>query len=208
MFDKASDTSAVAPARSADMFSSPKFRAVTLSEANAPRLQEFFERNPEYSLLVDGEPPGPGRALENIRATLPDGYAYTEVITLGWENSAGQMVAMANCVFDLLATGVFHIGLFMVDTRHWGSGSGRGCCAALENGARKTGMRWLRLGVVIGNTRAEEFWSDCGFVEVRRREGVEMGRKIQNLRVMVKPLCGEPIADYLERVARDNPGAP
>ena len=66
---------------------------------------------------------------------------------------------------------------------------------------------WMRLGVVAGNGRAERFWEKCGFVEVRRREELMMGAKINTVRVMVKPLAGGALPDYLAAVKRDNPHA-
>jgi len=63
--------------------------------------------------------------------------------------------------------------------------------------------RWLRLGVVIGNSRAERFWEKAGYQDVRKRDGVEMGKRINTLRVMAKPL-GEPDwAAHLASVPRD-----
>ena len=69
------------------------------------------------------------------------------------------------------------------------------------------GARWLRLGVVQGNARAERFWEKMGYVETRRRLGVEMGTKVHTLRVMAKPLGGT-LEELLERVPRDRPDAP
>ena len=54
-----------------------------------------------------------------------------------------------------------------------------------------------------GNTRAEQFWERCGYHEVRRREGIPMGVRVNDVRVMVKPLAEGSIADYLAQVARD-----
>ena len=60
--------------------------------------------------------------------------------------------------------------------------------------------------MVVGNDRAERFWERQGFAEVRRRDGISMGQRVNSLRVMVKPLDGGRIADYLEMVPRDRPG--
>jgi len=96
----------------------------------------------------------------------------------------------------------------MVDGAARGSGLARSLFDRVERWAIAGGATWLRLGVVTGNARAERFWSSAGFVEVRRREGVAMGAKVNTVRVMVKPLAGGTLADYLARVARDRPDAP
>ena len=70
------------------------------------------------------------------------------------------------------------------------------------------GRAWLRLGVVQGSARAERFWQRCGYVQVRERGPVAMGKQSNLLRVMAKPLAGGTIDEYLALVARDRPGAP
>lgn len=66
-------------------------------------------------------------------------------------------------------------------------------------------VRWVRPGVVEGYLRAERFWEARGFVDVRRRDGVEMGQQVNNLRVMANPLAGGAISEYFALVARDRP---
>jgi ribosomal protein S18 acetylase RimI-like enzyme len=70
---------------------------------------------------------------------------------------------------------------------------------------RAGGAQWVRLGVVVGNARAERFWEKAGFGEVRRRYEVEIEGRVGDLRVMVKRLAGRSIAEYLALVARDRP---
>ena len=70
------------------------------------------------------------------------------------------------------------------------------------------GAHWIRLGVVVGNARAERFWARCGYVQVRERGPLEMGKKTNMLRVMVKPLAGGSLDAYLSLVERDRPDAP
>jgi len=57
---------------------------------------------------------------------------------------------------------------------------------------------------VVGNARAEHFWIRCGFIDVRLRAGVPMGARVNDVRVMVKPLTGEALADYRALVPRDD----
>ncbi len=80
--------------------------------------------------------------------------------------------------------------------------------AELERWMQRRGAAWVRLGVVVGNTRAERFWERQGFVEVRRRDGLTMGERVNALRVMIKPLDGGLVEDDLVMVPRDRPGAP
>ena len=173
-----------------------------------PLLQRFFDANPDYFLAVNGEIAGADEAHEEVHGSLPAGWPFTRKWVVGIADSNGALVAMMNVVTDLLAAGVWHIGLFMVGVEARGTGLAPALLRRLERWAIAGGAAWLRLGVVAGNARAEKFWESAGFVEVRCREGVAMGRKINTVRAMVKPLAGGTLPDYLQQVARDRPEAP
>jgi ribosomal protein S18 acetylase RimI-like enzyme len=101
---------------------------------------------------------------------------------------------------------VWHIGLFIVATQAFGTGLAAELHDALLDWARAHGARWMRLGVVAGNERAERFWRRRGYVETRVRDGIAMGARVNSVRVMVRPLDGGRVDDYLGLVARDRPG--
>jgi ribosomal protein S18 acetylase RimI-like enzyme len=77
-----------------------------------------------------------------------------------------------------------------------------------ERWAREGGAQWMRLGVVESNAKACRFWDKMGFVQVRMRDLPMPGGATQPVRVMVKPLSGRGIEDYLSRVERDRPETP
>jgi len=182
--------------------------AIEIGADAVPLLQRFFDANPDYFLAVNGEIPGVDEAHEEVHGILPAGWSFTRKWVVGIVDSNGEMVAMMNVVSDLLAAGVWHIGLFMVAGAAHGTGLAQALMRRLERWALAGGGAWLRLGVVAGNVRAESFWESAGFVEVRRRDGVAMGRKVNTVRVMVKPLAGGTLPAYLALVARDRPDAP
>jgi hypothetical protein len=70
---------------------------------------------------------------------------------------------------------------------------------------RMNSALWLRLVVIEGNHQAERFWSKHGFREARTRIGVDTGGRVNNVKVLVKPLGDAKVAEYLERVPRDRP---
>jgi GNAT superfamily N-acetyltransferase len=187
------------------LFSAGIYRAVELGIDDIPRLQRFFELNPEYFFAVSGQPPKPAEALEEVHGSLPDGWPFTKKWVVGFVDEAGSLIGMADVVSDLLARTVWHIGLFIVATRLHGSGAAQVLYQQLESWAHRLGAQWLRLGVVQGNTRAERFWEKCALVEVRQRSDVEMGKQVHTLRVMAKPLAAGPLPDYLALVTRDRP---
>lgn len=176
-----------------------------LGPGDLPRLQRFYEANPEYSWSVNGHAPGPDAARETFDFPIP--FPYERKRLLGWFDEDGEMVAMADIAEGLFAPGIWHVGLFIVATSLHGKGNARAIYEELEGWMASQGACWLRLGVVEGNSRAEGFWQKMGYVETRKRHGVEMGEKVNTLRVMAKPLRGT-LEELLEKVPRDRPDAP
>ena len=180
-------------------------RTVDLIDGGERLLQRFFEANPAYFIAVNGEPPGPGEAEEEIHGDLPAGYPYTKKWVFGYADAGGELVAMANVITELLAPRVWHIGTFIVATARHGSGDAQTIHRSLEDWARGNGALWLRLGVVQGNVRAERFWRQMGFVNGSTRAGIVMGRLTQTVQVMAKPLADAGLDAYFELLPRDRP---
>lgn len=183
----------------------PELRVLELAAGSESLLQRFFEENPLYFESVNGKPPQPTEAYEEIHSALPTGWPYTKKWVIGYASPQGSLVAMANLVSDLFAPSVWHIGTFIVATSKHGSGEAQVLYRSIESWARTHGAQWLRLGVVQGNVRAERFWERQGFIQTGVRSGVSMGKLTNTLRVMFKPLAGGSMAQYLELVERDRP---
>lgn len=187
------------------LFTAGAWRAVEMSEAEAPALQAFFDANPGYFIAVHGMPATATEAREEFNPELPPGFSCDKHWLVKVVPANGPMVAMANVAANMLAPGVWHVGLFIVATKLHGTGAARHIYSALEEWMRSRGAKWLRLGVVAGNARAERFWESLGYVETRQRLGLTMGARVNDLRVMAKPLAGGTLAEYLALVARDRP---
>jgi GNAT superfamily N-acetyltransferase len=185
----------------------PGLRTVELTAELAPRLQRFFEDNPEYFIAVNGEPAGPDAAHETIHREPPPGWTFAKKWLIGYVDTGDSLVAIADVITDLLAPGVWHVGLFILATERHGSGEAQVIMEGLESWAIVNGAKWLRLGVVQGNARAERFWKSLGFQDARIREGVEMGRRKTSMRLMYKPLAGGTREQYLSLIDRDRPEA-
>lgn len=190
------------------VFRTGVYRANELHADDVPRLQAFFDANPEYSLRVEGRAPPADAAKLELAARPPEGWSYSRRWLLGFDDDDRTMVGVADVVADLLAPRVWHVGLFIVATALHGRGVARVLYDALEEWMRDSGARWLRLGVVEDNVRAERFWRRLGYAEVRMRNGIEMGERVNDVRVMAKPLAGGALSEYLALVPRDQPGAP
>lgn len=190
------------------LFSGPSFRALEIVDEDLPALQRFFDENPEYFLAVGGERAGPDTAHEEFEDRPPAGWPWDGKWLIRFVDDAGAIVAVADVIANLLAKGVWHVGLFIVATRLHGSGAAHELYGALEAWARRGGAGWMRLNVVVGNARAERFWEKTGYFEVRRRGGVEIGQRVNVVRVMLKPLGDESLPAYLQRIPRDRAESP
>jgi len=195
------------PSATSSVFEAQGFRCVELQPEDIPELQVFFEANPAYFIAVNGEPPRPEEAHEEFYSELPAGMSFTKQWVVGFVDAANALVGIAGVISDLMAAGVWHIGLFLVATDRHGSGDAQTLMRGLEAWALRGGARWLRLGVVQGNARAERFWLRQGFVDLKLREGMPMGRLVNTVRVMAKPLEGNTLAEYLGLMPRDRPAA-
>jgi RimJ/RimL family protein N-acetyltransferase len=183
------------------------WRLRALDSADAPALQRFLDANPLYSEIVNGRPWQPDEALQEITEAPP--YAHRALHGLAVvETGSGRWLGFVSLVEDLIAPGVLHIGLFLIASSAHGSGLATAVYAALERWARASGARWMRLGVVVGNARAERFWARCGFEEIRQRHGMPYEGPSKSVRVMLKTLDGSPRVDYLQAVERDRPDSP
>jgi GNAT superfamily N-acetyltransferase len=190
------------------VFTAGAFRAFEIDAARIPMLQQFYQSNPEYHLAVNGEPPGPTEARDEFESLPPAGWPYKKRWVLGFFDAQESMIGVANVISDLFAAGIWHVGLFIVATRFHGSGVAQILYAQLESWMRGNGALWLRLGVVEGNVRAERFWERSGYLDIRKRQGVEMGKRLNTLRVMAKPLAADGVSEYLAVVERDRSESP
>jgi GNAT superfamily N-acetyltransferase len=194
------------------LFESVALLACELAESDLPALQALFDANPEYFLAVNGRKPGADLARVEFEERPPPHLSHTRQWTLGlYEKDVPgtPLAGVAIVVADLCTPAVWHVALFLVATRLHGQGVAGPAFQALQAWMREQGARWLRLGVVVGNARAEAFWNRQGFAELRRREGVDTGGRINDISVRLKPLRETPgeIDAYLEQVPRDRPGS-
>jgi ribosomal protein S18 acetylase RimI-like enzyme len=176
-----------------------------LTLADTALLQSFFEANPDYFLIVEGEPAGPGKAHEELLGELPEGWSFSKNWLLGYQTADHSVVAALQFVSDLLAPKVWHIGLFIVASERHGSGIAQTLYRDFEAWARAQGADWVRLCVVRSNVKAGRFWRSLGFSEVRTREGIEMGKLTHTVDILIKPLNDGTPEQYLSLIERDRP---
>jgi RimJ/RimL family protein N-acetyltransferase len=189
-------------------FETEEFIAHPVAREEVAELQAFIESNPEYWLLTQGHPPPADDAAKSFDGLPPADMTYSEHLSLLVRHrSTQEILGQLDIAADLLATGVYHLGFFMTATRTHGSGLAHRLHEAYERWTLGRGARWLRLGVVAANRRAEALWRRVGYVEVKRRDGYVLGDMSHVLITMVKPMPGETLDEYLAAVPRDSDGA-
>lgn len=189
-------------------FDTPDFLVRALRPDEVPMLQALFNANPSYFERVGGQAPLPDEAQREFDERPPAGLAYREHHFAGVFDHGGALQGVVIGVSDLCAAGVWHTALFLLATAWHGTGAAARLHQGLEAWAQADGATWLRLCVMIGNTRAERFWTRCGYTEVCTRDITNAAGQPRTVRVMVKPLASQPLADYGQLVPRDNPNPP
>ena len=185
----------------------PGLRVAELTAVDELAIQAFFEANPGYFMVCNGEPPKPDEAHQELKGDMPDGWNYDTRWIWGYIDEQGSLVALINIISDLWSTGVWHIAFFIVDSARHGSADARLIHGDIERWAQQNGAQWMRLVVVQGNVKAERFWEKIGYQETRTLEGIPMGKRINTLRMMVRPLGDRTLQEHLQRVPRDRPEA-
>ena len=178
---------------------------VELGERDVAELQRFIEANPQYwRVVMEREPPATA-AREIFDDQPPAEWPWERKWVMALRDAEAAIVAMGEIIEGLFAPDIWHVGLFITAAHLHGTGGSADAYASLERWMRSRGAQWVRLGVVVGNARAERFWEKAGFGEVRRRYGIEVEGRERDLRVMVKPLGRRGFDDYLAVVERDRP---
>lgn len=189
------------------LFRAGPWQARELAPGDVGALQALFDANPEYFLAVNGRRAAPDEAQTEFDELPPPHLRFARRWLLGLYGENDELVGVASLLSDFVAVGLWHLALFLVATRLHGSGAAALLHTALEEWMRAQGARWLRLGVVAGNARAERFWTRQGYREVRQRNGVDTGGRLNDLRVLVKPMAGDPIEAYFVLAPRDHPAS-
>lgn len=186
------------------LFRTATHDVVEATRADVASLQAFLEANPGYTMLIEGRPVQPDAARAEFDDLPPATLGYRSVRHLLVRERAGAALdGWIQIVEDLLAPGVWHIGLFLVAEARHGSGLAQALHAALEAWAIEGGARWLRLGVAAINGRGARFWRRQGYAYVCSRDVEAGGGRVNEIWVLVKPLPGEDLAGYLAAQARD-----
>jgi ribosomal protein S18 acetylase RimI-like enzyme len=174
----------------------------------------FAQANPEYEQMVAcGLPERDAYLAEFFDHHPPPEMSYTQhhhllAFTKTADAREHELVGLIDCVIDLMARGVGHIGFFQVASRLQGSGMAQQLYTALEDWLMSQGSVALRLGVVEQNARGKAFWARNGYLRIKTRHDVDFGRQKNTVHTMVKLVGPLTMDAYLAMVARDRADTP
>lgn len=189
------------------LFHSPDLAVHPLQAAEVPELQALFDAHPLYFQVVNGRSAHADEAQQEFDERPPPHLPWVRHHHTGVRDGRGTLVGTLVFTEGLCDAAVCHLGLFWLATPLHGSGLAEPLHEAWADWARRQGARWLRLAVIAGNTRAERFWQRLGYTELRRRAGVDTGGRVNDARVLLRPLGDDTVEGYLARVPRDRPGS-
>ena len=165
----------------------PDLRVMRLGATDTGRLQELYEACAEFCVLVEGEPPGPHAAADDL-AALPPGAAPDDKHVVGLLNVDGRIVAMIEAIRGYPRPGAWWVGLMLVDPGWRRGGLGTAFYRAFERWVRTQDCDQLALGVVAANSGGLSFWQSQGFTLERTVEAQHFGRLTHDVHVLAKPV--------------------
>jgi len=189
------------------MFQAEQFVIRELLRADLPALQELFERNPDYFAITNDRLPYANEAELEFDERPPDHLRYGHRWFAGIFDGKGSIQGVIHVVSDLMAPAVWHLAFLFVAADLRGTGATQTIYNELESWMRRAGAAWIRLGVVVGNARAQRFWERQGYLHTALRQGVDTGGKINDVQMLVKPLADGSVEQFVALIPRDDPAS-
>ena len=135
-----------------------------LTASDIPALQAVMVDTPGYFNAIGAhQPDDRGQAeAQAVLEDLPPGKSPDDKVVLGlWLD--GALVGCADMVIGYPRPEVAFVGLLLVAEALQGCGLGTVAFGELARRAQERGCERMRLGVALGHTQAEHFWTRRGF---------------------------------------------
>jgi GNAT superfamily N-acetyltransferase len=158
------------------LFMAGPYPARLITADDAFLLQDLFVRCTDFSLLVEGVPPGPNAAQDLLHDVAP-GKTLDDKILIGLWDSSGCLLGLIDAMRGYPAPDQWFIGLMLIDPALRGQGIGAQAYRGFEHWAAGQGAHSIGLGVVEANTAGCRFWQQMGFAEASRTEPRSFGEK-------------------------------
>jgi RimJ/RimL family protein N-acetyltransferase len=158
-----------------------------LTSADAPDLQDLFERCSDFHELSEGVPTGPTAGADELVAH-PREKELADKHPFGIRGAGGALIGYVDLMRDYPAEGQWWIGLLMLDPAVRAQGLGTRVHRALTEWVRDRGGTVIQIGVLEQNPGAQRFWQRQGYREIGRQPYVADTGKESRLIVMRRDL--------------------
>jgi GNAT superfamily N-acetyltransferase len=138
-----------------------------LGPADIPQIQRLFERCTDFFELVEGAPPGPDDAANELNSVAP-GKTIDDTFNFGVFDG-DRLVAFAGLARDFPKPSEWWLGLLVIDPAERGRGLGARIHQELVDWIAAQSGTTLWLAVQTNNEAAERFWRRMGFEERERQ---------------------------------------
>lgn len=188
--------------RKSQLFNTLRYRAVELTIDDVGLVQAFYRQNPEYWIIVANKTSSEQMALEDFFAPGNPTVRRGKKWRIGFFDGNNILVGISYIFSDFLAEHVWHIEFFIVASALHGTGASSEIYDELESWILHQNGSWLRLGVVVGHTKAQRFWEKAGYMALGKWEGGVAGVGL-TIQLMLKPLKNIPLMEYFRCVPND-----
>ena len=158
-----------------------------LSREDGEALRQMFEACEDYFLVVEGQAPPPGAAIEAFDA-MPPGRSIEDKFIFGIFDVRAHLVGVLEGMRQYPDETTWWIGLLLLAPNARNRGLGEIIIRRFKSYVQRNGGRAIALGVVADNERALGFWRKLGFMVVRQTEPRRFGNKTQTIRVLQRIL--------------------
>jgi GNAT superfamily N-acetyltransferase len=156
-------------------------------------LQYLHDRCSDYFQLIEGGPTRPTCASEDL-AELPPGKDLADKFYLGIYDPDRKLVGALELARDLPSPGEWWLALLLLEPRVRGRGLGARVLDQAKQWVGRQGGSAISLAVLEQNARAERFWTEHGFVEVKRSAFVA-ATGLESRAMIMKWVPGRPRPD-------------
>lgn len=145
---------------------------------NSSDIDQIYELSEGNTMYYDFHPPFVTKEsiAEDMRA-LPPGVTYEAKYYVGYFNG-NDLVAILDLITGWPEETTVMIGLFMVDSRYQGKGTGTAIIDELIPVLGNNGFQKARIGVDRGNPQSYAFWKKNQFTTVSQNTYMVMERNI------------------------------
>jgi len=155
-----------------------------LSPADLRDLQSLFERCSDYFEVATGAPAHREEASRAFVAGPPTKSVDDKRVIGVFQNS--QLVGVIDALVDWPESGVWSVGMFLLDPTHRTRGFGAQLMSAFEGWGGENGARSFRTAIVTHHGDGIRFLERCGYAPETTLDGYDAGSQVSSIRFYTK----------------------